>query len=405
MAHDAPRTPVRAVIARSWARMDAAGLRPDALQPQQALATDELDDARASSLLVRAMPALRHCLGAFAEDSEHVMVVCDEVGRILWLEGHHDVLRHAEDEIAFAEGMLWTETSAGTNAIGTSLAIDHAVQVFSAEHFLAGQHAWWCSAAPVHNPATGELLGIVDLSGPARTAHPHSLALVTAAAMMAENALAAGYAQRELRPRRRAPALGRAPGLRLRLVGADPPTMQIDGGVPLPLGRRQAEIVAVLALHPEGLSADALTQHVYGERGNRISTRASMSRLRKLLGARLAGMPYRLVGDVSVDFLEIEAALAAGRTDDALRAYDRPLLPDATSPRVIQARDELEGALRRAALTGTSAQVWAWLQSASGEDDAGAMAAFLRVTAPGDPARTLVAARLQSTRERLAVAR
>ena len=221
---------------------------------------------------MRALPALRHCLGAFAEDAEHVMVVCDEVGRILWLEGHHDVLRHAEDEIAFAEGMLWTETSAGTNAIGTALAIDHAVQVFSAEHFLAGQHAWWCSAAPVHNPATGELLGIVDLSGPARTAHPHSLALVTAAAMMAENALAAGYAQRELRPRRRAPALGRAPGLRLRLVGADPPTMQIDGGAPIALGRRQAEILAVLALHPEGLSADAFTQHVYGERGNRIST-------------------------------------------------------------------------------------------------------------------------------------
>ena len=72
---------------------------------------------------------------------------------------------------------------------------------------------------------------------------------------------------------------------------------------------------------------------------------------------------------------------------------------------MIQARDELEGALRRAALTGTSAQLWAWLQSASGEDDAGAMAAFLRVTAPGDPARTLVAARLQSTRERLAPAR
>ena len=33
--------------------------------------------------------------------------------------------------------MLWTEDSAGTNAIGTALAIDHAVQIFSAEHFLA----------------------------------------------------------------------------------------------------------------------------------------------------------------------------------------------------------------------------------------------------------------------------
>ena len=61
--------------------------------------------------------------------------------------------------------MLWSEDSAGTNAIGTALAIDHAVQVFSAEHFLADQHAWWCSAAPIHDPVTGALLGVVDISG------------------------------------------------------------------------------------------------------------------------------------------------------------------------------------------------------------------------------------------------
>ena len=401
MADGPERSPVRPVIRRSWARMAASGLRPDELEPERALAPDELDEARESSLMGRAMPALRHCLGGLAEDAEHVMVVCDEVGRILWIEGHHDVLRHAEDDIAFAEGMLWTETSAGTNAIGTALAIDHAVQVFSAEHFLAGQHAWWCSASPVHNPATGELLGVVDLSGPARTAHPHSLALVMAAAMMAENALAADYARRELRPRRRPHPPAATRGLSLRLTGVDPPTAQVDGGPLIALGRRQAEILAVLALHPEGLNADLLTLQLYGERGNRISTRAALSRLRKLLGDRVGTMPYRLLGDIAVDFLEIEAALAAGRTEEALAAYARPLLPDAISPRVVQARDELEGALRRAALTGTSAHLWRWLQCESGQDDVAAMAAFLRVTEPGDPARTLVAARLASTRARL----
>ena len=85
--------------------------------------------------------------------------------------------------------MLWTEDSAGTNAIGTALEIDHAVQVFSAEHFLAEQHGWWCSAAPIHDPVTGVLLGVVDISGPLRTAHPHSLGLVSAAAGMAEDSL------------------------------------------------------------------------------------------------------------------------------------------------------------------------------------------------------------------------
>ena len=95
----------------------------------------------------------------------------------------------AVERIRFTEGMLWTEDSAGTNAIGTALEIDHAVQVFSAEHFLAEQHGWWCSAAPIHDPVTGALLGVVDISGPLRTAHPHSLGLVSAAAGMAEDSL------------------------------------------------------------------------------------------------------------------------------------------------------------------------------------------------------------------------
>ena len=98
------------------------------------------------------MPVLRRCLGALADDAQHVLVVCDEAGRILWLEGHERVKEDAVERIRFSEGMLWTEDSVGTNAIGTALEIDHAVQVFSAEHFLAEQHGWWCSAAPIHDP-------------------------------------------------------------------------------------------------------------------------------------------------------------------------------------------------------------------------------------------------------------
>ena len=38
-------------------------------------------------------------------------------------------------DMNFAEGTLWSEPGAGTNAIGTALAVDHAVQVFGPEHF------------------------------------------------------------------------------------------------------------------------------------------------------------------------------------------------------------------------------------------------------------------------------
>ena len=81
----------------------------------------------------------------------------------------------------FAEGTLWSEAGAGTNALGTALAVGHPMQVFAAEHYNATVHPWTCSAAPIFEPRTGRLLGTIDLTGPFRMSHPHSLALVTAA--------------------------------------------------------------------------------------------------------------------------------------------------------------------------------------------------------------------------------
>ncbi len=52
------------------------------------------------------------------------------------------------------------------------LCLDHAVQIFSAEHLVAAVHPWTCSAAPIHEPATGELIGVVDLTADLRTTPP-----------------------------------------------------------------------------------------------------------------------------------------------------------------------------------------------------------------------------------------
>jgi hypothetical protein len=391
---DGATAAVRPVIEQSWRRMVGAGLDPDHLHPQRAFAPDELADRREASPLYACIDVLRRCLGGFAMDAEHVMVVVDGTGRILWIEGHPRV-RHRADRIAFEEGMLWTEGSAGTNAIGTALAIDHAVQIFSAEHFLSEQHAWWCSAAPIHDPATGEVLGVVDLSGPMRTAHPVSLALVAAAAGMAEEAL---------RVRRVAAGDVARPALRLSLLGRRRLEARLGDGPALDLSLRHAEILALLALHPDGLTGEELTLHLYGDHGNRVSTRAEMSRLRKLLGPCVAAKPYRLLADVTADFLVVEERLARGDLEGALSAYRGPLLPASEAPRIEQARDELEGALQRAARGGSAEQLWAWLQTAPGREDPLAMAEFVHGADPADPRRPVVVARLRSLERRWGLA-
>jgi transcriptional regulator of acetoin/glycerol metabolism len=55
-------------------------------------------------------------------------------GMLLQLEGNVRVRAKAAD-INFTEGALWSEEGAGTNAIGTALAADHAVEIFASEHF------------------------------------------------------------------------------------------------------------------------------------------------------------------------------------------------------------------------------------------------------------------------------
>jgi hypothetical protein len=93
------------------------------------------------------------------------------------------------DRLGFVEGAQWSESAVGTNAIGTALASHRAVQVFSAEHFLRSHHAWTCAGAPIKDPRTGQVVGIVDVSGPAATVHPTTVALVDLVARLAESQL------------------------------------------------------------------------------------------------------------------------------------------------------------------------------------------------------------------------
>ncbi len=76
--------------------------------------------------------------------------------------------------MSFVIGADWSEKAAGSNAIGTSLAVGHPIQIFSFEHFCEGVHPWICSAAPIKDPLTGKLLGVIDLTGPSHLAQPHS---------------------------------------------------------------------------------------------------------------------------------------------------------------------------------------------------------------------------------------
>src|ERR1700742_1288586 len=179
--------PLRAPIKDSWRRSAAAGVDPSGLRIAPIVADADETTARWEiHPLAETAPLIRACLAASADESRHLIVVSDANGILLWVEGNPSVRLRAADSMNFAEGTLWSEGGAGTNAIGTALAADHAVQVFASEHFNEVVQQWTCAAAPVHDPDTGHVIGVIDLTGEMATVHPHSMAVATAPATAVE---------------------------------------------------------------------------------------------------------------------------------------------------------------------------------------------------------------------------
>ncbi|MGV7942524.1 helix-turn-helix domain-containing protein, partial [Mycobacterium kansasii] len=89
--------------------------------------------------------------------------------------------------------------------------------------------------------------------------------------------------------------------------------LEKDGGE-VPLTGRHADILALLARHPEGLTADHLALLLDERDLDVVTVRAEVSRLRKTVGADLLGSrPYRLLGALASDADDAARAIRAGR--------------------------------------------------------------------------------------------
>lgn len=223
--------PIRSVIRASWQRMRAQGMSPAGAPSIAPLPSDELLRRREASGLHPLMPLLRQHLLPACEATGQLMVVADVDGRVLWREGRPGVLRHA-DRLGFVGGSAWTEGNVGTNAIGTALVTEAPVHIHAAEHFAESHTPWTCAAAPLRDPTTGRVLGVVDLSGPAHTVHAGTVSMVTLAARLAELEIrAAGQERLHVLRSIAAPLLARLDG-RALVVTTDGVTAAATGFVP-----------------------------------------------------------------------------------------------------------------------------------------------------------------------------
>jgi transcriptional regulator of acetoin/glycerol metabolism len=339
---DGAQSLVRPEIYSSWERSDAS-ITPNV---RHAPLADEADTRAfwTGSPLQIAVSRVEEDLRRTAEDGDLVLAVTDADTRILWTYGGR-VMRRKAESVNFVAGGRWDDQSVGTNALDLANRSARPSMVFSAEHYASIVHNWVCWAAPVNDPVTGRQLGVIDLSTTWDRTHPIGLATARVMARLIEQAMPRSHEHPGLPSADEAPDVD---GLSLRLLGTA--EAHLDGQRLL-LNRRQTEILALLAMNPDGVSLERLHALVYGDQGVTLSTlKAEVSHLRAALHGQLTSRPYRLTMPVTTDVDSVLAAVRRGDVAAALAAYGGDLLPGTDSPALTDLGEFVAVAVREALL-------------------------------------------------------
>jgi hypothetical protein len=188
--------------------------------------------------------------------------------------------------------------------------------------------------------------------------------------------------------------LGRAAPLQLQVLGRCQATLH---GEPIKLNRGAAEVLLLLAEHPEGLSEARLFDALFGDAPPiaPVSLRVRISRLRDRVP--VSASPYRLEVETATDLAQLRALVASGRTDEAVELYRGPVLPESDAHGVRLLRDQADELMRQSVLRGGSIEATLKLANTL-ETDLEVWNAALRGLVPHDPRMVYVRARIEQLR-------
>lgn len=399
---------VRPLVRESWERSWRGRVGPEGAPPLE-LVSDELEAYRLAHPLASVMDMIRALLlPGEAEDTGVIIAVGDQAGRLLWIEGD-DQLRSLTDGMGFVAGANWSEEAVGTSAPGTALALGQSVQIRGAEHYNRLVHPWSCTAAPVRDPETKRVLGVIDITGGPEVVSLQARLLVDATARAVESELMVARLRarsEEPRPRATTPKARALTTARatLHVLGRDRARLETEsahGESMIELSARHAAILLMLAVHRQGLSAERLCELVYGSGVSPDTLRPEMVRLRKVLERSAPDLvpdsrPYRLPVPLDTDAHDVLSLLDRGAHRVALTAYRGPVLPESTSPGVEEFRESVRSALREAMLSEASLDVLlAYAEIPEGQGDAEALRLALEMLPARSPKRAGLVARIE----------
>lgn len=170
-------------VAASWRRSASQGVHPSELSSEY---FTELD---LGSRLARCAQTVIEQLAEQIADIPMCVALTDDRARILARRDSSSWIGRVLDRVYFAQGFGYAEGAVGTNGVGTVLEFGESVHIVGPEHFVDTLQSFACAGAPVRDPFTGRIEGVLDISCLSDHSTPILHSLVRSAAHRIESNL------------------------------------------------------------------------------------------------------------------------------------------------------------------------------------------------------------------------
>jgi transcriptional regulator of acetoin/glycerol metabolism len=177
------------VVAASWQRSASAGVA------NTNLSLRHYDDVDVASRLVRCAQPVILRLSEETADLALSIALTDSRARILSRTDTSRTIGLLLDNVSLSSGFGYAEDEAGTNGIGTELESGASVHIEGPEHFVEPLQPFSCAGAPIRDPITGRVEGVLDITCMAEHSSPLMHSMVRSAANQIQRVLLADHSQ------------------------------------------------------------------------------------------------------------------------------------------------------------------------------------------------------------------
>jgi transcriptional regulator of acetoin/glycerol metabolism len=171
------------LVAASWRRSYNAGV--DAVSAD----VPYHEDLDMSSRLVRCSQPIIQRLSEETADIPLSIALTDGKARVLSRVDTSSTIGILLDNVSFAPGFDYAEGQVGTNGVGTVFESGQPIHIIGPEHFHEHLQPFACAGAPIRDPLSGRVEGVLDISCLTEHSSPLMHSLVRSAAQNIERNL------------------------------------------------------------------------------------------------------------------------------------------------------------------------------------------------------------------------